>query len=53
MRLETHLAKTPAGLLQRIAQRLLALTLGIYVNTLIGQAGAARARGERPIRVLT
>ena len=36
MRLETHLAKTPAGFLQRIAQRLLALTLGIYVNTLIG-----------------
>jgi hypothetical protein len=29
MRLETHLAKTPGGLLQRIAQRLLALTLGI------------------------
>ena len=29
MRLERHLAKTPRGLAQRIAQRLLALTLGI------------------------
>ena len=29
MRLEDHLAKTLAGLAQRIAQRLLALTLGI------------------------
>lgn len=43
MRLETHLAKTPAGLLQRIAQRLLALTLGIYVNTLIGRPARALA----------
>lgn len=30
MRLGRHLAKTPRGLAQRIAQRLLALTLGIY-----------------------
>jgi Transposase DDE domain len=43
MRLEEHLAKTPAGLLQRIAQRLLALTLGIYVNTLIGRPARALA----------
>ena len=43
MRLEDHLAKTPAGLLQRIAQRLLALTLGIYVNTLIGRPPRALA----------
>lgn len=43
MRLETHLAKTPGGLLQRIAQRLLALTLGVYVNTLIGRAPRALA----------
>jgi len=43
MRLETHLAKTPAGLLQRIAQRLLALTLGIYLNTLIGRPPRALA----------
>lgn len=34
MRLEQHLAKTPRGLAQRIAQRLLALTLGIFLNTL-------------------
>jgi len=37
MRLEQHLAKTPAGLLQRIAQRLLALTLGIFINALTGR----------------
>lgn len=43
MRLETHLAKTPGGLLQRIAQRLLALTLAIYVNTLTGRPPRALA----------
>ena len=43
MRLETHLAKTAAGLVQRIAQRLLALTLGVYVNTLIGRPPRALA----------
>jgi Transposase DDE domain len=43
MRLETHLAKTPGGLVQRIAQRLLALTLGVYVNTLIGRPPRALA----------
>ncbi len=37
MRLEQHLAKTPAGLCQRIAQRLLALTLGMLLNTLTGR----------------
>ena len=37
MRLETHLAKTLPGLVQRIAQRLLALTLGIYLNALLGR----------------
>jgi hypothetical protein len=37
MRLEQHLAKTPAGLAVRIAQRLLALTLGILLNTLTGR----------------
>jgi hypothetical protein len=40
MRLEAHLAKTPAGLAARIAQRLLALTLGILLNTLAGRSGA-------------
>ncbi len=43
MRLETHLAKTAAGLVQRIAQHLLALTLGVYVNTLIGRPPRALA----------
>jgi hypothetical protein len=36
MRLEQHLAKTIAGLVQRIAQRLLALTLGTFLNALMG-----------------
>lgn len=37
MRLEQHLAKTPAGLVQRIAQRLLALTIGMFLNALSGR----------------
>ena len=37
MRLEQHLAKTPSGLVQRIAQRLLALTLGMLLNALTGR----------------
>lgn len=37
MRLEQHLAKTPSGLVQRIAQRLLALTLGILLNAQLGR----------------
>src|SRR5215217_4893094 len=37
MRLERHLAKTPAGLAQRIVQRLLALTIGMLLNTLTGR----------------
>jgi Transposase DDE domain len=41
MRLEEHLAKTPGGLVQRIAQRLLALTLGIYINLLAGRPARA------------
>ncbi|MFN2469135.1 MAG: IS982 family transposase [Gaiellaceae bacterium] len=43
MRLEQHLAKTPAGLALRIAQRLLALTLGILLNTLAGRPARALA----------
>ena len=43
MRLEHHLAKTPRGLAQRIAQRLLALTLGILLNTLTGRPARALA----------
>jgi hypothetical protein len=37
MRLEQHLAKTPSGLIQRIAQRLLALTIGMLINALTGR----------------
>ena len=43
MRLEQHLAKTPAGLALRIAQRILALTLGILLNTLTGRPARALA----------
>jgi hypothetical protein len=43
MRLEQHLAKTPAGLALRIAQRILALTLGILLNTLNGRPARALA----------
>jgi hypothetical protein len=43
MRLARHLAKTPSGLAQRIAQRLLALTFGIYLNTLSGRPARALA----------
>jgi Transposase DDE domain len=43
MRLEQHLAKTIAGLVQRIAQRLLALTLGIFINILCGRPARALA----------
>ena len=37
MRLERHLAKTPAGLVQRIVQRLLALTIGMLLNAIAGR----------------
>lgn len=37
MRLEQHLAKTLAGLVQRIAQRLLALTIGMLLNASTGR----------------
>ncbi len=43
MRLEDHLAKTVAGLVQRVAQRLLALTLGIYLNIQLGRPARALA----------
>ena len=46
MRLERHLAKTPRGLAQRIAQRLLALTLGILLNTLTGRPARALAAND-------
>jgi len=37
MRLEQHLAKTPDGLIARIAARMLALTLGMLLNALLGR----------------
>ena len=43
MGLNDHLAKTLPGLVARIAQRLLALTLGIYLNTLLGRPPRALA----------
>jgi DDE family transposase len=43
MRLGDHLAKTLAGLVQRIAQRLLALTLGIFCNLLAARPARALA----------
>ncbi len=49
MRLAHHLAKTPRGLAQRIAQRLLALTLGILLNTLHGRPSPRTRRLRRPL----
>lgn len=43
MRLQDHLAKTTPGLVTRIAQRLLALTIGIYLNVLLGRPPRALA----------
>jgi hypothetical protein len=43
MRLEHQLPKTPPGLCVRIAQRILALTIGILLNTLNGRPARALA----------
>src|SRR6266511_3739297 len=43
MLLVRHLARTPAGLALRIAQRILALTLGMLLNTLNGRPARALA----------
>jgi hypothetical protein len=43
MRLEDHLAKTLPGLIQRIAQRILALTLAMHLNQLTGRPPRALA----------
>jgi hypothetical protein len=43
LRLEDHLAKTLPGLAQRVAQRLLALTLAMFINTLLGRPPRALA----------
>lgn len=43
MRLQQHLARTPAGLAVGIAQRILALTRGMHLNTLTGRPARALA----------
>jgi IS5 family transposase len=43
MRLEQHLARTPAGLAVRIGQRILALTIGMLLNSLAGRPPRALA----------
>ena len=43
MRMDEHLAKTLPGLAQRIAQRLLALTVGMFINILTGRPPRALA----------
>jgi hypothetical protein len=43
MRLERHRARTPAGLALRIAQRILALTLAMLLNTISGRPARALA----------
>jgi hypothetical protein len=43
MQLERHLARTLAGLALRISQRILALTVGILLNTLAGRPARALA----------
>lgn len=43
MQLERHLARTVPGLALRIAQRILALTIGILLNTLAGRPARALA----------
>jgi hypothetical protein len=48
MRLEHHHAKTPARLAVRIAQRILALTIGILLNTLAGRPALALAAYDGP-----
>ena len=47
MRLEHHLARTPAGLATRIAQRILALTLAMLLNRLSGRPARALAAYDR------
>ena len=49
MRLEHHLARTPAGLAVRIAQRILALTLGMLLNTTQRPPRTRPRRLRRPL----
>ena len=41
LRLEQHLARTPAGLLTRILARILALSAAIHLNWQLGQPSRA------------
>ncbi len=43
MRMEDHLAKTLSGLAQRVVQRLLALTLSMLINNILGRPPRALA----------
>ena len=43
VRSQHHLAKILGGLVQRIAQRLLALTLGMFINAQLGRPQRALA----------
>jgi len=43
MRMEHHLAKTLGGLVQRIALRLLAIALGMFLNAQLGRPPRALA----------
>ena len=47
MRMETHLTKTLPGLAQRIVQQLLALTLGMLINTILNRPPRALAAYDR------
>lgn len=47
MRPEDHFAKTLPGLAQRIVQRLLALTLGMPINTILDRPPRALAACDR------
>jgi len=48
MRLEQHLAKTITGLVQRIAQRLHALTLAMFLNALLGRPPRPTTTADEP-----
>jgi len=48
MQLERHLARTPAGLARGIAQRILAMTVGILLDTLASRPARALAVYDGP-----
>jgi hypothetical protein len=47
MRLDRHLARTPARSPRRIARRLLALTRGVFLNASTGRPARALAANDR------